>query len=296
VRPRAVLALLLTLAGGLAGCGLQAGAGDGEARVLVTRDFGAHQLGARIEQQVPGSETVLRMLERGFHVTTRDGDRVVTSIDGLAGDWSVTVNGVASTAGASVHGGDRVWWDRHHRSAPRHVTAVVGSFPEPLLHGSGGKRWPVVLQCADDASAACAIVAERLAAAGVQAPRQTLATGVGQDTLRVVVAPWREVAGDAALGQIDRGPAASGVSARFTAGGRTLELLDVGGAVARTLGAGGGLLAATRYGEQAPTWAVTGTDVAGVAAAARALREARLARSFALALGPAGATALPLAR
>jgi hypothetical protein len=301
------LALALTLAAGLAGCGLGAGASGGEARVLVTRDFGAHELGGRIVQQVPGSETVMRMLQRGFHVTTRYGGGFVQSIDGLAGgreggrpvDWFFYVNGIESSRGAldvPVHGGDRIWWDRHDWSATDHVPAVVGSFPEPLVHGSGGKRFPVVLQCADDVAAACAEVATRLAAVGIRAPRQTLATGVGQQTLRVVVGPWRELRSDAALGQIDRGPTVSGVYARFTRGGSALALLDPRGAAARTLGPGAGLIAATRFEEQAPTWTVTGTDPAGVSAAAHALDEQRLTRRFALAIGPAGETPLPLER
>ncbi len=60
----AVLALALTLAAGTAGCGLGAGASGGAARVLVTRDFGARQLDGRIVQDVPGSETVMRLLQR----------------------------------------------------------------------------------------------------------------------------------------------------------------------------------------------------------------------------------------
>ncbi len=238
-------------------------------------------------------------------MTTRYGGGFVQSINGLAGgrehgspvDWFFYVNGIESTEGAadvSVRGGDRIWWDRHDWTATNHVPAVVGSYPEPLLHGSGGKRFPVVLQCADDAAAACSVVADQLAAAGIRAPRQTLATGVGQETLRVIVAPWREVRSDAALGQVDRGPSVSGVYARFAGGGSTLDLLDAHGNVARTLGAGGGLIAATRYAEQAPTWAITGTDVAGVTAAAHALDEHQLARHFALAVSASGATPVPL--
>jgi Domain of unknown function (DUF4430) len=301
----AALAAVLTLAAGLAGCGIGAGAGGGEARVLVTRDFGARTLGARIESEIPGSETAMRMLQRNFRVTTRYGGGFVQSIDGLAGgrahgrplDWLFYVNGIEASKGAldiAVHPGDRIWWDFHDWGAATTVPAVVGQFPEPFLHGAGGKRFPVVLECAADATDACAQVSQRLANAGVIAGRQTLGTGVGQDTVRVFVGRWRELRGDAALAQIDRGPGASGVYARFERGGAALALLDPTGAVARTLGAGAGLVAATRYQEQAPTWAITGTDAAGVAAAARALDERTLARRFALALAPAGGVPVPV--
>ena len=43
-----------------------------------------------------------------------------------------------------------------------------------------------------------------------------------------------------------------------------LELLDAQGRTVRTLGPGAGLVAATRFEEQQPTWVVSGTDTAGV--------------------------------
>ena len=60
----------------------------------------------------------------------------------------------------------------------------------------------------------------------------------------------------------------------------------------RTLGAGAGLIAATRDNVSEPTWLVTGTDAAGVAAAAAALTPARLRDHFALAVQ--GGTDLPV--
>ena len=69
---------------------------------------------------------------------------------------------------------------------------------------------------------------------------------------------------------IAHGPGASGVYAHFSGpGGSSLQLLDPDGHVARTLGAGAGLVAATADSSSVPTWLVTGTNVAGVNAAAR---------------------------
>jgi len=311
-RPRlrplaALLALALTFAAGLAGCGLGAGAGGTGARVLVTRDFGARQTAARIAQDLPSSETVMRLLERSFDVKTRYGGGFVQSIDGLAGgredgrpvDWFFYVNGVQSDVGAAdvqLHDGDRIWWDRHDWSATQDVPAVVGQFPEPFAHGAEGKRYPVVLECADAADAACKTVSDRLGAIGVIAGRQALGTGTGERTVRVLVGRWSDVGADPALEQLDRGPAASGVYARFADAGRQLALLDAAGDPVRTLGAGAGLVAATRFEQQAPTWAITGTDTAGVAAAARALDERTLARRFALVLDGSHAIGLPTVR
>jgi hypothetical protein len=308
-RPRlpALLALALLLAAGLAGCGLGAGEGGTGARVLVTRDFGTKQLGARIAQDLPSSETVMRLTERSFDVETRFGGGFVQSIDGLAGgredgrpvDWFFYLNGIESDTGAAdvqLHDGDRIWWDRHDWGATPHVPAVVGSFPEPFAHGADGKRYPVVLECDDDVEDACTTVSERLGAAGVVAGRQTLGTGVGERTVRVLVGRWSVLRDDQAMELLDHGPAAGGVFARFSADGRRIDLLDQRGETARSLGAGAGLVAATRFEEQAPTWAITGTDVAGVTAAARALDERTLQRRFALALDGTDAIGLPVVR
>ncbi|HEX7290997.1 MAG TPA: DUF4430 domain-containing protein [Conexibacter sp.] len=303
-RLAALLALALP-AVGLAGCGLGAGEGGTEARVVVTRDFGARQLDARIAQDLPSSETAMRLLERGFDVKKRYGGGFVQSIDGLAGgredgrpvDWFFYVNGVESEVGAAeveLHDGDRVWWDRHDWGDVPHIPAVVGSFPEPFAHGAEGKRYPVVLECADEVEDACRTVSQRLGAVGAVAARQTLGTGVGERTLRVLVGRWVDLRADHALAQITRGPAASGVFAHFIADGRSLELFDARGDPISEIFDGAGLVAATRFEQQAPTWAITGTDAAGVMAAARALNERTLRNRFAIAVDGPNRTTYPL--
>jgi hypothetical protein len=84
------------------------------------------------------------------------------------------------------------------------------------------------------------------------------------------------------------------VYARPTAAGDEIALLDPLGEVERTLGPGGGLVAATRMGGEAPTWIVTGVDDVGVAAAAAQLQESALANNFAIAVEDGRPTPLPL--
>ncbi len=290
-------ALVLAIAG--AGCGLGAGSGTGGVTVTVTRDFGAGRLGERTTASVPGSETVMRLLQREFKVGTRYGGGFVESIDGLAGtgdgvrraDWFYYVNGVEAETGAAdvgVNAGDRIWWDRHDWGATMRVPAVVGSFPEPFVHGTGGRRFPVVLACAPGADVACAAVGERLKALGVPAARGVLGTGAGAKTVRVLVGPWSAVRDDGSARGIAEGPAASGVYARIDAGGRRITTLDTRGRAVRRLGPGSGLVAATRLEQQQPTWVVTGTDDAGVRAAAGAFTAGALRDRFALAVAGGG--------
>jgi Domain of unknown function (DUF4430) len=297
---RIALAAIAAIAAG--GCGLGPGPGTSSVSVTVTRGFGAQQVAQISKRHVPGSETVLRILERSFHVTTRYGGGFVESINGLSGssarlDWFYYVNGVQAGVGAAstaIHHGDRIWWDLHDWSSAESIPAVVGSFPEPFVHGVGGKRLPTTVACAQDVGAACNRVTSRLTAAGVPVSPQFLGgTGSGTDSLGVVVGTWSDLRATLAASLVDHGPGASGVYARFAGpSGRSLELLDPRGRVVRTLTAGAGLIAATSDNSSQPTWMITGTDPAGVSAAAAALTGARLHDHFALAIQ--GATDLPV--
>jgi len=283
------------------GCGLGAGRGTGNVSVTVTRNFGTTELAQTTDPRVPGSETVMRTLERHFRVETRYGGGFVHSIDGTAGtpshvDWFFYVNGVQASKGAAasgVHRGDRIWWDLHDWSATQSVPAVVGSFPEPFLHGVGGKRLPTVIECAPDVGPACRRVSAELSRLGVRVAMQFIGTGSGSDSLAVVVGTWHDVRRQIVASLIEQGPAASGVYARF-AGPSVLELMDPRGQLSRRLGAGAGLIAATTQGSAEPTWLITGTDPAGVAAAATAFTPSSLHDRFALAVTGAARLALPL--
>jgi hypothetical protein len=297
----AAVASAIAIALALAGCGLGAGKGTSDVAVTVTRDFGTVPVGSALERRVPGSQTVMRLLERSFQVTTRYGGGFVQSIDGRLGtssrrDWFYYVNGIEASlgaAGTAVHQGDRIWWDLHDWSATDSIPAVVGSFPEPFVHGIGGRRYPTTVECAADATAACQKVSSQLDAVGVKVATQALgAGGSGSDSLAVVVGTWRDVQGEFAASLIESGPGSSGIYARFAGGGGTLQLLNPHGQIARTIGPGAGLIAATSANSSAPVWLITGTNLAGVSAAAAALTPVRLREHFALAVQ--GQTDLPV--
>jgi Domain of unknown function (DUF4430) len=296
--------LAVLLAAALAGCGLGAGRAPGGVQLLVTRDFGARVLGSWSAPSLHGELTVMSLLERNAAVGTRYGGGFVQSVDGVSGghergasvDWFYYVNGVEAPAGAAatnVHAGDHVWWDRHDWSQTDHIPAVVGSFPEPFLHGIEGKRLPVRVQCASVRGGACQAVLSTLRAAGVPAAVAALGGG-GPDTLSVIVGPWSLIGRGEAARAISGGPAASGVYATFSADGRSLALLDEDGARRATLTGSAGLIAATRVGEEAPTWLVTGIDEAGLALASRAFDAQALDGRFAVAVTSAGTQALPV--
>jgi hypothetical protein len=302
---RRLALVLATLA--LAGCGVGAGSqttGSREVSLTITRDYGGKQLGAQTAASIPAGETVMRFLQRNFDVDTRYGGGFVQAIDGLSADtkggrrvdWFYYVNGIEAAEGAAsrkVHAGDRIWWDHHDWGAAMRIPAVVGSFPEPFLSGAGGEKLPVRIDCATPSQRQCDEVAKRLVAAGLKAaPMSAVGTSAGIEILRVVVGTWKEIARDPTVSLIGKGPAASGVFARPHAGG--LDLLDADGKVVRTVTEGGGLVAATRFEEQEPTWVVTGTDPEGVAAATSAFEEGVLKDRFALAVEDGRGVPLPV--
>ena len=297
-------ALLCALA--LGGCGAGAGSTpNAPVALTVTRDFGTTSMLELPGAKVAGADTVMRVLQRNAKVATRFGGQFVQSIDGLSGgrragrpvDWFIYVNGILSSEGAGdvdVHGGDRIWWDHHDWGVTPDVRAVVGSYPEPFVHGTGGKRLPVRVECADPGGEACDAVADKLLALKVPIGRSNISRSAADESLRILVGPWNELRGrDAESVAVDRGPKASGVFARFDASGSHLVVLDARGREARRLGPGSGLIAATRAEQRQPVWFVTGTDDAGVDSAVRALDEGALSDRFALAIADDLPVAVP---
>jgi uncharacterized protein DUF4430 len=298
----------------VAGCALVLGAcsvGAGEsnpqgATLTVSRDFGTRALLTARADTVPGGETVMRFLQRRADVDTGYGGRFVNAIEGVRSgsargeqrDWFYYVNGTEASQGAAerkVEGGDRIWWDYRDWSAAMRVPAVVGSYPEPFLHGAEGKRFPVRIDCAPDADAQCDRVSDALERSGVDSSRAGLGTPAGEDLLRFVVGPWKDVRELNPTSKLEDGPRESGVFARLrpAGGGYAIDVLDPRGRVTETLGPGAGIVAATRAGDQQPTWTVSGTDGAGLARAVRMVSARVLRDRYAVAANAGGVHPLP---
>jgi hypothetical protein len=96
----------------------------------------------------------MEALRRKADVETRYGGRFVTAIEGIEGglssrhDWFFYVNGYEadlSAADYELNDGDVLWWDFRSWAEQLRVPIVVGAFPEPFLHGFGGRRRPAVV-------------------------------------------------------------------------------------------------------------------------------------------------------
>ncbi|HWL33282.1 MAG TPA: DUF4430 domain-containing protein [Gaiellaceae bacterium] len=146
---RALAALVVLVL--LAGCG-GAGEEEGTATLWVTRDRGAELL---LDVKVDAGQTLMRALGSKVELETRYGGRFVQSIDGLAGslddqrDWFWFVNGYEGDRSASAYrlrDGDVAWFDYRGWEREGEARVVVGAFPEPFLHGYGGKTRAAVVR------------------------------------------------------------------------------------------------------------------------------------------------------
>ncbi len=224
----------------LPGCGVGAGDERSGAGVdlRVTRDFGHQLVLAKNDLPIREDETVMRLLKRNAEVETRFGGGFVQSIDGLAGkggdatsDWFYFVNGIEAAEGAAdyeLSPGDVIQWDRRDWGETAQVRAIVGAYPQPLLDGIGGKRFPVRVECQDADSNACGDVKQTLRDAGIPATGGTLGAPGNQNVARVIVADWASARELPTARLVEQGPQRSGVFARFSEDGARLELLGAG--------------------------------------------------------------------
>jgi hypothetical protein len=204
VKRRAV-ATLAVLALVAAGCHSKSkpppAPGKPTASVVVTRDFGTRAL---LDRTVAPGQTVMAALRGVARIDTRYGGRFVQSIDGISGsltrtrDWTYFVNGLEARVGATevtLHAGDRVWWDFHLWADLPTVPAVVGSFPEPFVHGTGRPARPVEVR--GSAALLAALRKDGARAGAAASPWRVL---VGSDGVLRKDAAYRQATGSP-LGQ-----------------------------------------------------------------------------------------------
>jgi hypothetical protein len=140
----------------------------------------------------------------------------------------------------------------------------------------------------------CRAVTETLVGFGLPAGSGAVGNSMADETLRVLVGPWSRLRNaDEAADLIAAGPARSGVYARFGRDARSLEVLDPRGRPSETLTAGAGLIAATQVPLRQPVWFVTGTDAAGVQAAAQSFGPQALGQKLAVAIADGRALRVP---
>jgi uncharacterized protein DUF4430 len=200
----------------VAGCG---GGTHGSATLWVTRDEGRTVV---LDTTVPAGETALQALDRKTDVSTRYGGKFVESVNGVAGsitkrsDWFYFVNGIEAPRGAQeyrLRDGDVLWWDyRNWGRFGETVSAVVGAFPEPFVHGYAGSTRPTIVL--GPRTAVVRRIA-RLVHATRIAPAASVRVPAGTNTLTIVPGPRTRFSAEA-----------TGRAVHFTYAGAPERLLD----------------------------------------------------------------------
>ncbi|MEV4422609.1 hypothetical protein AB0L40_21925, partial [Patulibacter sp. NPDC049589] len=287
VRRLSTLLAVLVAVGGIAGCGQVDEKGAG-VRVLVTTGDGAKTLVDQDAVKASDDIPALEVLQRAAKVAV-DARGDVTSVDGHAATngsrWTLWINGSPLRSGAlkttgedvnlqqlptletaktaKVSEGDTIWLDLQPKS-PVVARGVVGTFPEPFLHGQEGKRWPVRVECGQERSRPCLMVRDALVRYGIPAVMNLVRSSYNPESARIAVGTWAELREDPSIGLSERGAAITGIPIVPTKDGKGIGLTGPDGDVVRTLGAGSGAIFASRWRDEPPSWAVTGTDDAGV--------------------------------
>jgi hypothetical protein len=150
------------------------------ASIIVTQGFAKPAI---LEETVAidGTTTALDALQIVASVETGHGGGFVSSIEGISPKyegneeatkaWFFYINGIASSTGAGdyiLQDGDCEHWDYHDWSFRQFVTAIIGSFPEPFVHGSGGEVYPTVVTYQDGWQESAREIADSLGGLGVQ--------------------------------------------------------------------------------------------------------------------------------
>lgn len=221
-----LVALAVVALAACAGFGAGGGDGSGTATIWVTKDRGT----TLVEKgTVPAGETLLRGLRSLGDVDTTYGGRFVESISGISGstssqrDWFWFVNGLLGDTSAAeyrLHAGDVAWWDIRDWAGDYETEAVVGAFPEPFLHGYGGRIHPAVVRYGQGERAGARRIARVLHATSI-AP---LGTPVAKDAnvFELVTGKHRFTAALRTPGTGPKGPVV------FTYSGPVADLLPGG--------------------------------------------------------------------
>ena len=174
--PLTSVTVLLLFALVLGGCSTQPLGGTGEditVRVVATQNFG-QELMFDETLEVPPGTSAMAALKQVAEVETAYGGGFVNAIDGVRsgkGDWFIYANGILTNVGAldyALRDGDIEHWDLHEWGFRMFIPAIIGDFPEPLLHGYQGEDYPTVIAYADGLREDAESLEIRLAELGVE--------------------------------------------------------------------------------------------------------------------------------
>lgn len=255
----------------------------------VTRDFGSQViLNKKVELQEGG--TVLDILEANLEVETDLDGGFIKGINGLKmdkgglsgkrTDWFYYVNGICADAGAdgySLREGETIWWDYHlWESMGSAISAVIGSYPEPFMHGYGEEVGGTTVMSTPEKTEPAEKMKKALTAKGVKIVNLSV---MDEKILKkrkgpvIVVGEWQELNQVKWLQDFNKAYRKTGTGAHFTDQG--VELIKYNGEMDREVSGSVGVMMATGsgLGDETPLWLVVGTDEKGLEQAVNLLAD-----------------------
>lgn len=251
-----------------------------QVRVLVTTSFGQAVLLDELID-LDSKTSALEALERVADVQTKYGGGFVHDVNNTRStlatngdcDWFVYINGIQTRTGAAgytLHPGDVETWDLHSWNFWQSIPSVVGSFPEPFLHGYGGKVRPTVVAYSESFQAEAEALARLLSELGVHEVATTSIddlTGNDKESSHIILLADMTSPLVAELNKVWK---RLGLFAHFEDG--RLILLDAKGKTTGEYSVDAGIIQATQSSWNTDgvgacenvVWIVSGTDEAGV--------------------------------
>ncbi len=251
-------------------------------RVVATENFGQKLMFDETLEVLPGTSAMAALMKVA-EVETAYGGGFVNAINGVRSgftgsqtDWFIYVNGIQSNTGAldyELLDGDIQHWDFHNWSFHHFIPAIVGNFPEPFVHGYGGRTCSTIIACSESLKEDAENLERRLVRLGVN--------DVSIKRLSELSENERESHNLLLLGTMDSEPISELNKIWNRLGffthieNRNLLVLNAEGKVAAKYGAGAGLIQATQNPWNPKSigacenvvWMVSGTDEAGVKSA-----------------------------
>ncbi len=149
-------------------------------RIIASNNFGKDLMFDE-ERYVSPESSAIDALREVAEVETAYGGGFVNSINGVNSkytgtsmvkqDWFFYINGIFANVGGleyKLSDGDVEQWDFHNWNFKTHVTATIGFFPEPFLHGYGGEVRKTIVVYEENLEEEARLVARVLTELGVE--------------------------------------------------------------------------------------------------------------------------------
>ena len=260
-------------------------------RVIATRNFGTDLMFDKVVELSPET-SAMEALKEVSDVETSYGAGFVNAINGVRSgftgdrkakaDWFIYINGIQSNIGAldyKLQPGDIEQWDFHDWGFRQFIPASIGAFPEPFLHGYGGKKRPTIIVTSDNLREPAQKLGNRLVELGVKDVRlssNSELSGPDREDSNLILIDTVE---SELISEMNQNWEKLGFFTRFDNG--NLVVLDTVGETAATYSTDTGLIQAAQNpwnpngigACENVAWMVTGTDESGVKNALEILLE-----------------------